>query len=319
MTNMIPLPLQRYKVYCRCFTFNQAPYIEDALNGFAIQKTSFPYACMVVDDCSTDGEQEVIKSWLEKECDMSSVKYYDDETVHVIFVPHTANTNCTFAVYLLKENLYKHKERKMSYVAPWRQRCEYEALCEGDDYWTNPNKLQKQVDFLDHHEEYTLIGCNARIETADGNFLHFFSDKSSSDITVEDIINKWTIPTASMLFRSVVMKSCPEIKNAPQGDIIMQLTCADLGKCRYESDVYCVYRWLVPGSSTSRVRNDQLNYYYRHYDMWVALNEYFSFKYDYNIKKRLVETRRKIRREKIYHNLPFLQKLRDCYRSLRGF
>lgn len=64
-----------YKVQARCLTYNQAKYIEDALNGFAMQQTNFPFVCLVIDDCSTDGEQEVIKSWMNRECDMDKAEY----------------------------------------------------------------------------------------------------------------------------------------------------------------------------------------------------------------------------------------------------
>ena len=150
-----PAPKQEYKVLVRCFTFNQSKYIEDALNGFAMQKTNFPFTCLVVDDASTDGEQEVIKPWMERECDMSRAEIIDIPTSVVIIVPHKTNISCTFAFYLLKNNLYKAKEEKMRHVTPWREKCEYEALCEGDDYWIDPLKLQKQVDFLDSNVEYS--------------------------------------------------------------------------------------------------------------------------------------------------------------------
>lgn len=145
-------PKQDYKVLVRCFTYNQSKYIEDALNGFAMQQTNFPFVCLVVDDCSTDGEQEVIKGWMEHECDMEKAEYVEIELSNIILVPHKTNTNCTFAFYLLKQNLYG-TGKKVPLVTPWRDHCEYEALCEGDDYWTHPEKLQKQVEYLDEHPD----------------------------------------------------------------------------------------------------------------------------------------------------------------------
>lgn len=105
-------PKQDYKVLVRCFTYNQSHYIEDALDGFAMQKTDFPFVCLVMDDCSTDGEQEVIKAWMECECDMTKVEFIELELSCVILVPHKTNPTCTFAFYLLKQNLYKEKETK---------------------------------------------------------------------------------------------------------------------------------------------------------------------------------------------------------------
>ena len=61
----------KFKVCCMCFTFNQAKYITDAMNGFTMQQTSFPFVCTIVDDASTDGEQEVIKQYVDENFDFS--------------------------------------------------------------------------------------------------------------------------------------------------------------------------------------------------------------------------------------------------------
>lgn len=118
-----PSPEQKYKVLVRCYTFNHSKFIEDALNGFAMQQTNFPFVCLVVDDASTDGEQEVIKKWMERECEMSKAETIDIPTSIVILVPHKSNVSCTFAFYLLKQNLYKVKGAKKKHVDPWRERC----------------------------------------------------------------------------------------------------------------------------------------------------------------------------------------------------
>ena len=116
-------PKQNYKVLVRCFTYNQSKYIEDALNGFAMQKTDFPFICLVMDDCSTDGEQEVIKAWIERECDMEKAEYLEIELSNIILAPHKSNTNCTLAFYFLKQNLYGTGNKKMKMVYPWRECC----------------------------------------------------------------------------------------------------------------------------------------------------------------------------------------------------
>ena len=143
-----PAPKQEYKVMVSCNTFNQSKYIEEALNGFVIQQTNFPFVCIVMDDASTDDEQEVIKAWMKRECDMSNAEIIDIPTSLVIIVPHKTNLSCTFAFYLLKQNLYG-TGKKIYYLTPWREKCTYEAICEGDDYWIDCLKLQKQVDVLD--------------------------------------------------------------------------------------------------------------------------------------------------------------------------
>jgi glycosyltransferase domain protein len=179
MTSIYPGPERDYTVLVRCFTFNQSKYIEDALNGFVMQQTTFPFVCLVVDDASTDGEPEVIKSWMERECDMADAKHLDIPTADIIIVPHKTNLNCTMAVYLLKENLFRQKEKKMEHVVPWREHCRYEAMCEGDDYWIAPLKLQKQVNYLEAHPEvsyschrFNVLTQNTGEVTEDWNIFY---------------------------------------------------------------------------------------------------------------------------------------------------
>lgn len=156
-------PKQDYKVLVRCFTFNHSKYIEDTLKSFAMQQTAFPFVCLVVDDCSTDGEQEVIKSWMEHECDMRRAECIEIELSNIILVPHKTNVNCTFAFYFLKQNLYG-TSKKIPLVTPWREHSEYLALCEGDDYWTDARKLQRQCDVMDNNKECVM--CLHRTRTS---------------------------------------------------------------------------------------------------------------------------------------------------------
>ena len=153
---MIKFPQLDYRVLVQCRTYNQAKYIEETLNGFAKQQTTFPFVCLVIDDCSTDGEQQVIKSWMDRECNMNSVQKFEIELSDVVIVPHISNSECTFVFYFLKENIYRTK-KKVPYLVDWLEKSEYTAACEGDDYWTSPEKLQLSVDFLDSHPDYSVV------------------------------------------------------------------------------------------------------------------------------------------------------------------
>ncbi len=149
----------------RCYTYNQSQYITDALNGFTMQQTTFPYIAMVVDDASTDGEQEVIAAYIEEHFDtQNSDIAYKKETdyAHITYAQHKTNKNCYIVVLYLKENHYQ-KKPKLPYLSQWRNNTKYEALCEGDDYWIDPLKLQKQVDFLENNPEYGMCYTNFNI------------------------------------------------------------------------------------------------------------------------------------------------------------
>ena len=148
----------KFKVCVRCFTYNQSKYIIQSMNGFVSQQTDFPFVCCIVDDASIDGEQEVITHFVHENFDMSDDSSYEKETDYAIisYARHRNNKNCYFAVVLLKENHW-HKKSKMPYISEWRDSCEYEAVCEGDDYWCSSTKLQEGVACLDSDDEVGIV------------------------------------------------------------------------------------------------------------------------------------------------------------------
>ena len=245
-------PKQNYKVLVNCITYNQSKYIEDALNGFAMQKTDFPFACLVMDDASTDGEQDVIKAWMERECDMERAENVEIEKSFVTIVPHKTNSSCTFAFYFLKENLYK-KGGKIPMIAPWREHCEYEALCEGDDYWIYPRKLQRQVEWLDYHNDYILVCSNAKIVSEEGE-LDWSRYEVDSDIDANMMITGTGgyVQTASLVYRVGVLENYPDYcKNCCVGDYPLQIWCNVNGRVRYFYEKMVVYRNKSAGSWSS--------------------------------------------------------------------
>lgn len=244
-----PTPKQEYKVLVRCFTFNHSKYIEDALNGFAMQQTNFPFVCLVMDDASTDGEQTVIKKWMERECDMDRAETIDIPTSVVIIVPHKTNSSCSFAFYLLKQNLYGTGDKKMNHVYPWREKSEYEALCEGDDYWIDPLKLQKQVDFMESNPECTMSFHKVKIDarTFEDNRKCLYNKLEEREYSSLEIFSSWCVPTASVLMR----KGIPIIRDSRfvVGDNPLFLSCAKAGKVYCMSTkVMAAYRLLSSGA-----------------------------------------------------------------------
>lgn len=114
-----------------CITYNHAPFIRECLDGFIMQKTNFSFEVLIHDDASTDGTTEIIKEYEEKYPDIIK-PLYEEENQWI-------------------------KGRRGSAVFNFpRAKGKYIALCEGDDYWTDPLKLQKQVDFLEANPEYVM-------------------------------------------------------------------------------------------------------------------------------------------------------------------
>jgi glycosyltransferase involved in cell wall biosynthesis len=192
-------------------TYNQASYIEDAMNGFCMQQTTFPFVCTIVDDASTDGEQEVIKRYLQEYFDLeaSSVAYEKDTDYgHITFARHKTNRNCFYAVICLKENHYSQKKSKTPYLTEWME-TKYIAFCEGDDYWIDPLKLQKQVDFLEGHPDYSLCCHRYKIYnqnegTWDDDYVKELFEKQPDGFTFgsDDNLRTWITKTMTLMYRS---------------------------------------------------------------------------------------------------------------------
>lgn len=302
-----PAPKQEYKVLVRCFTFNHSKYIEDALNGFAMQQTSSPFVCLVMDDASTDGEQEVIKAWMERECDMSRAETIDIPTSVVIIVPHKTNASCTFSFYLLKHNLYKAKETKMRHVTPWREKCVYEAMCEGDDFWIDPLKLQKQVEIMESqpdvglvHSSYNIVDSNNRLLTEE-ELPCFYRDLKPSQ-SVGYIYDKLFNHPSSILTCTVMFRT-GKYETRIDHDLFMQI--AKKYKIAYVETTTSCYRFLSSSMMRSSydsvelklfetISTHMLSFYFgdkyidEHYDISKLQNEvdmFFSKYITYYLRK----------------------------------
>lgn len=285
-----PAPKQEYKVLVKCFTYNQSKYIEEALNGFAMQQTNFPFVCLVMDDASTDGEQEVIRAWMERECDINKAEIIDIPTSIVIIVPHKTNTSCTFAFYLLKYNLYGTGDRKMNHVYPWREKCVYEALCEGDDYWIDSLKLQEQVDFLDENPEYVLVHSDF-IALNDSTGHRVSNASSRYKIYNGNVFNYLFegcfIRTPTVCFRKVDYElhynDLPA--NTFNGDLFLFYNLAAKGKFYFFEKEMCVYRVLQESAShtTSEQKRKKIWQRYKNLDYFIAKH----FKVDASVMQKL--------------------------------
>lgn len=243
-----------YKVLVECMTYNQSIYIEDALTGFAMQNTNFPYVCLVMDDASTDGEQAVIKSWIEKECDLPKSVRYDIPESEVIIVPHKTNLSCVFAFYFLKVNLF-NTDKKEHILKEWRLRSEYEAFCEGDDYWVNPLKLEKQVEFMDTHPEVDICAHSWYIlDSFTGKKKKCIRSFTECTFSTEKVIvgGGDFVATASLLLRTSKVLNPSEFRRFFKIDYSLQIDGALRGGMGYLPECMSVYRHMAQGSWSVR-------------------------------------------------------------------
>ena len=256
----------KFLVCVRCPTFNHAAFIEDAMNGFCMQETTFPFVCCIVDDASTDGEPEIIRRYLQDHFDLEdeSVAWNKETDNYILsFAQHKNNRNCYFAIFYLKSNHYSIKKSKYPYFKNWMNYTKYMAICEGDDYWVDKHKLQKQIDIMESHSNCSMVICNGFSEKY-GNLnqiqMNPIRMTESGFVPTHDILEEkfGLIPTASMCYRTELYLSMPSyMKNAPVGDRPIRMWCAINGDIYYLTTPMLVHRKFVPGSFGVRSNNNK--------------------------------------------------------------
>lgn len=256
----------KFKVTVSCMTYNQSKYITDAMNGFTMQQTSFPFVCTIVDDASTDGEQEVIRKYVEDNFDFSegSVAYHKEtDYAHITYAQHKTNKNCYFAVLYLKENHYSKHKDKSPYLKDWRDGVEYMAICEGDDYWIVPDKLQKQYTVMENNPSISLCHSGfSFLYSETGKFLDYVQ-KDVSDSLIEAILdsNRYRIQTCTVFFRrddyiNVISSDDFLYKSGYflMGDTQLWVGLLNVGIIYYDNTISSVYR-IVKGSACRKTDN----------------------------------------------------------------
>ena len=260
----------KYMVCVRCLTYNHSAFIEDAMNGFCMQQTHFPFVCIIIDDASTDGEQELIIGFLKNNFDLADRNNFREEETNdfkLFFSRHKSNKNCYFAVLLLKYNHYRRRKDKRPYYNEWLRNSKYSAICEGDDYWIDAYKLQTQVSFLESHPDYSMCFHSAQIVNLLKVQSYLSGIVEDRDYTANELFENWIVPTASIVARidtvNKVLKGRERILN---GDIIIVLTCCSLGKVRGISKKMSAYRISESGVTyTKTYRLERIRRYPEHF------------------------------------------------------
>lgn len=258
-----------------CITYNHAPFIKTCLDGFLMQQTSFAFEVVIHDDASTDGTREIIEEYTSK---------YPD-----IFFP-----------MYQKENQYSQGVRGMMarFNFP-RCRGKYIALCEGDDYWTDPLKLQKQVDFLETNLEYGICFHNVlQLNTFDISKNDVIPNiVQNIDYDLEDYILNNKTATCSIVFKKEYLNSIPNwFSKVPFGDLALILYIM------YNSNkighvlkgIMGVYRIHEGGIHGSFHKNNKslIEAYLQHIQFTKVISKEFLVekKYRKSILKKLLDT-----------------------------
>lgn len=211
--------VMRKKVSCHVITYNHINYITKCIDGILMQKTNFDFEIIIGDDLSTDGTREILERY--------AIQYPN----------------------LIKLNLRAERglgiPGKENFVSTLEM-CsgEYITLCDGDDYWTDPHKLQKQVDFLEAHPDYVLCFHKVKILKPNGELVEDFITKVPENYETQETLARLGnyIHTPSVVFRNVIKEFPPEFSLSPIGDYFLYMLLSEYGKLKYLEEEMAVYR-----------------------------------------------------------------------------
>ncbi len=309
-----------FLVRVSCFTFNHAPFIEDAMNGFTMQQTEFPFVCTIVDDASTDGEPEVIKKYLQEHFnleDQTIVRNEETDDYVMTFARHKTKHNCYFAVYFLKYNHYSIKKDKMPYIMEWYN-TKYIAICEGDDYWIDEKKLMNQVDFLEKNVDVGMVYSSyLYLDEKTKTIRKTRFDNKNNPPSLENILlNKCQIGTLTVLYRRDVLQKIVSIPSETwfkMGDLPLWIKIAYVSKISYLEEDVAHYRILEQSASHSTSFTTRMQFLQNAWEIRLYYANLFGQKSLIDQIRTMID---KIEWKIMIYNLNFKEMSRKSYTSL---
>ena len=253
-------------------TYGHEKYIAQAMDGVLMQQTRFPVELIIANDCSPDRTDFIVQKYISENIKRDLIRYFNHEK-NLGMMP-----NFIFAV----------RKSKGKYI----------AMCEGDDYWTDPLKLQKQVDFLEKNTRYSMVCHDALVidEINNSSKLYFDSLKRKQVCTTKDTLNIQFCPTGSILGRRNGFLQLIEsniLVNAQAADQLLVQVISLNGLLYRMYDVMSVYRKTANGASES-LKKDLVGNLKNRIDSLDYLNEISNHKYQRYIKTEKLLIRNRI-------------------------
>lgn len=238
-----------------CLTYNHARYIDKCIAGILMQKTDFPVEIIIHDDASNDGTSEIVRNYADR---------------------HEG----TIVPVLQSENQYSRGNNPKA-LALANCRGDYIAYCEGDDYWTDPQKLQKQIDYLEQNPGCVVSGHLTLKLDENGKSLGFFSPgkRKRRDFSARELLlDRGFVSPASRVYRNVPGVEPPEKAKVVNGDRFLVVLLGQYGGSKFHDDIAPSHAHTHPGGvwaprpRPSRRRHD-------------VLARYWLFRYFWRVKK----------------------------------
>lgn len=202
-------------------TYGHEKFIEKAINGVLMQQCNFEIELIISNDCSPDNTNQIIQGILKTHPKANSIKYHN----------HSKN------IGMMPNFVFALQECKGKYV----------ALCEGDDYWTDSLKLQKQFDFLEANLDYVLCFHKVAFEMPTGKFVEDFLTKVPDDHeSLKDLAeNTNYLHTPSVFYRNCLKTYPKQFSYSPIGDYFLYTLLGEYGKFKYLNEEMAVYRYGI--------------------------------------------------------------------------
>ena len=217
-----------------CATYNHESYIKKTLESFLIQETDFPFEILICDDASTDNNANIIREY---------------EAKYPILIKPIYQTKNQYSQGVKTNPIFNFPRANGAYI----------AMCEGDDYWFNAEKLQVQIEFMKQYSDINLSFHSSYLtdkNSINKNKLFCNYGDEIKIFSPEEVIlgGGEFMPTPSLVIKTKILNSLPEwfYKDAPVGDVYIQIISSIPNGALYLPKLRSVYRVNVPGSWTSR-------------------------------------------------------------------
>lgn len=250
-----------------CITYNHEEYIRSTLESFVMQKTSFPFEVIIHDDASTDGTASIIEEYVNK-------------------YPHIFVSICQ------KENQYKKGIIPTVDILLPRARGRYIALCEGDDYWCDEHKLQRQFEYMELHAECSMCVHNTKKHYLNKNVKDDLFNKWTTihKMSEEEIFMEWKVHTSSYFMRIECMYR-PEFARIWAGDYVMLTMAFYMGEIVSLPYVMSVYNANNMGGITYKNNNSGIDVVISRLNSRIKYleeyNKYTKERYDNTVNKEI--------------------------------
>lgn len=248
------------KVSVLVVTYNHEKSVAQALDSVLMQQVSFDYEIIITEDCSTDSTRDIIIGYQER---------YPDR-IRSLLSEH----NLGLLVVLVR--------------GIQASQGQYIALLDGDDYWTSPHKLQKQVDFLDNHPECVTCFHNVLVFYDDNSQEPYYSNPPDQKeiSTLEDLLEGCFIMTCSTMFRRSVLGKLPDWFSTTEvvGDWAAHIAVAEYGEIGYINEVMGAYRKHSGGAWSGLSERQQIEIGIKLYGI---MNANLNLRYNETIKRMI--------------------------------